>query len=135
MPGPSDAQPLRYTPTHEWVRRDADDTVTVGLSKFAVEQLTDLILIDLSRCTPGQALTKGKPFGEVESVKAVADLYAPISGTVVEVNPRVVADVQLLATDPTGAGWLLKLTPSDPGELDTLLDETAYRREIDASPH
>jgi glycine cleavage system H protein len=130
----TDPKTLRYTPSHEWVKLDGE-IATVGISKFAVEQLTDLILIDLSRCTPGAKIQKGKPFGEVESVKAVADLYAPIDGEVVEVNPAVTADVQVLAEDPYDRGWLLKVRPSDPSALAGLLDHEAYQKQIAESPH
>jgi glycine cleavage system H protein len=130
----TDPKSLRYTPSHEWVKLDGD-VATVGISKFAVEQLTDLILIDLSRCTPGTILQKGKPFGEVESVKAVADLYAPIDGEVIEVNPELAADVQVLAEDPYDRGWLLKVRPSDPAAIGSLLDHDAYQEKIAESPH
>jgi glycine cleavage system H protein len=130
----TDPQSLRYTPSHEWVKLEGG-LATIGISKFAVEQLTDLILIDLSRCTPGTKVQKGKPFGEVESVKAVADLYAPIDGEVVEVNPAVTADVQVLAEDPYDRGWLIKVRPSDPSTIDELLDWDAYQKQIAESPH
>lgn len=129
-----DPKALRYTPSHEWVQLNAE-VATVGISKFAVEQLTDLILIDLSRCTPGTKLQKGQPFGEIESVKAVADLYAPIDGEVVEVNPAVSADVQLLAEDPYEKGWLLKVRPADASSLDGLMDYNKYQETIAQSPH
>lgn len=129
-----DPKSLRFAPTHEWVSLQ-DDVATVGISKFAVEQLTDLILIDLSRCAPGTKLQKGKPFGEVESVKAVADLYAPIDGEVVEVNPALTADVQVLAEDPYDRGWLLKVRPSDPSTIAGMLDHDAYQEKIAESPH
>src|SRR3954468_24038991 len=101
-----DEKALKFTPTHEWVKIDGD-VATVGISRFAVDQLTDLILIDLSKARPGVTLTAGKSFGEVESVKAVSDLYAPVGGEVLEVNPAVTADVQILAEDPYEKGWLL----------------------------
>jgi glycine cleavage system H protein len=130
-----DPRSLKYTPTHEWVHIDGD-VATVGISKFAVEQLTDLILIDLSRAKPGARLEAGKAFGEVESVKAVSDLYAPVGGEVIEVNPAVVGDVQVLAQDPYEKGWLLKLRVADPqAEVARLLDYDAYQRQIAESPH
>ena len=126
---------LKYTPTHEWVHLEGD-VATVGISRFAVEQLTDLILIDLAKAQPGSKLTAGKSFGEIESVKAVSDLYAPISGEVVAVNPAVTADVQVLGDDPYAKGWLLRVRPSHPDELGKLLDHDTYQKTVaDADPH
>ena len=96
-----DPQSLRYTPTHEWVSLQ-DDVATVGISKFAVDQLTDLILIELPAV--GTRLAAGKSFGEVESVKASATCMHPVAGEVIEVNDQVAENVQLLADDPYGAG-------------------------------
>src|SRR5215469_15806369 len=101
-----DPKSLRYTPSHEWVHLDGD-VATVGISRFAVDQLTDLIMIDLPAV--GTKLTARKSFGEVESVKAVSDLYAPVGGEVVAVNQEVANDVQVLAQDPYEKGWLLKV--------------------------
>src|SRR3954465_14788771 len=99
-----DPKSLKYTPTHEWVHLDGD-VATVGISRFAVDQLTDLIVIELPAV--GTKLTAGKGFGEVESVKAVSDLYAPVGGEVIEVNTAVKDNVQLLAEDPYEKGWLI----------------------------
>src|SRR5947207_8649810 len=101
-----DLSSLRFTSTHEWVHIEGN-LATVGISKFAVDQLTDLILIELPAV--GTRLTPGKSFGEVESVKAVSDLYAPIGGEVIEVNSEVARNVQLLAEDPYDKGWLIKV--------------------------
>ena len=128
-----DPKTLKYTPTHEWMHLDGD-VATVGISRFAVDQLTDLIMIDLPEV--GTKLTAGKGFGEIESVKAVSDLYAPVGGEVVEVNPAVAADVQVLAQDPYDKGWLLKVRVDDPArDLATLLDHDAYQRKVAESPH
>lgn len=129
-----DPKTLRYTETHEWVHLDGD-LATIGISRFAVDQLTDLILIDLSRAEPGTALEVGKAFGEIESVKAVADLYAPIAGEVVEVNRAVIDDVQLLAEDPYEKGWLLRLRVSDPSAVAALMDQATYEKKVHESPH
>ena len=107
-----DPKTLRFSPTHEWVHLDGD-IATVGISQFAVDQLTDLIMIDLPAV--GTKLTAGKSFGEIESVKAVSDLYAPVGGEVVEVNAAVAEDVQLLAEEPFGDGWLIKVRVDEPG--------------------
>jgi glycine cleavage system H protein len=129
-----DPKALKFTPTHEWVQVEGD-LATVGISRFAVDQLTDLILIDLSRTTPGTKITAGKAFGEIESVKAVSDLYAPVSGEVAEVNPAVTKDVQVLAEDPYTKGWLLKVRMSDPSQVGSLLDHDAYERKVADEAH
>lgn len=126
---------LLYTPSHEWVQLDGD-VATVGISKFAVDQLTDLILIDLSKATAGSRVEAGRAFGEVESVKAVADLYSPVDGTILEVNPDVINDVQILGTDPYTQGWLLKVKVDDPSKVEaTLLDAATYESKLDDSQH
>ena len=127
-----DPKTLLFSPTHEWVKIDGT-TATLGISKFAVDQLTDLIMIDLPAVGP--KLTAGKTFGEVESVKAVSDLYAPVGGEVLEVNEAVVKDVQLLADDPYGKGWLIKLTVSAPPKEGDLLDHSAYEKKIADDAH
>jgi glycine cleavage system H protein len=129
-----DPKSLRYTPSHEWVHLEGD-TATVGISRFAVDQLTDLILIDLTKAAPGRRVEAGKAFGEVESVKAVADLYAPVSGEILAVNPAVSGDVQVLAQDPYDAGWLLKVKVDDPAAVAALLDYNTYQAKLDESPH
>lgn len=127
-----DPMTLKYTPTHEWVHLDGD-VATLGISRFAVDQLTDLIVIELPKL--GATLTKGKPFGEVESVKAVSDLYAPISGEVVEVNNSVVKDVQILAEDPYVKGWLVKVKVADASPVAALLDHDAYQAKVADEAH
>ena len=127
-----DPKDLRFTPSHEWVHLDGD-VATVGISRFAVDQLTDLIMIDLPAV--GTKLTPGKSFGEVESVKAVSDLYAPVGGEVVEVNPDVAGNVQLLADDPYGKGWLIKIRVDDPKAVAELLDHDAYQRKVAEEAH
>ena len=130
-----DPKDLKYAATHEWVALDGD-LATVGISAFAVEQLTDLIMIDLAKAKAGATLTAGEPFGEVESVKSVNDIYAPISGEVVEVNAAVLDDVGALAASPFGTGWLLKLRPSAPeADLAKLLDHDAYQQRIADDAH
>ncbi len=127
-----DPTTLKYTPTHEWVHVDGE-IATLGISRFAVDQLTDLIVIELPKV--GAALTKGKPFGEVESVKAVSDLYAPVSGEVVEVNTAVTGDVQLLAEDPYIKGWLIKVKVADPSAVAGLMDHDAYQAKVADEAH
>lgn len=127
-----DPKTLKFAPSHEWVHLDGD-VATIGISRFAVDQLTDLIVIDLPAV--GAKLTPGKSFGEIESVKAVSDLYAPVSGEVVEVNTSVSSNVQLLAEDPFDKGWLVKVRVDDPTALETLLDYDAYEKKVAEEPH
>ena len=118
-----DPSVLKYAPTHEW-SQVIGDVVTIGISDFAVKALTDLVYIGLPEV--GQTVSAGDAIGEVESVKAVSDLYSPIAGEVVETNTRVVDDLDLLSSDPMGDGWLLKIKIADAAGLDGLLDRAAY---------
>ena len=127
-----DPTTLRFAPTHEWVHLDGD-VATIGISKFAVDQLTDLIMIDLPPV--GKKLTAGKSFGEVESVKAVSDLYAPVNGEVVEVNGAVTQDVQVLAQEPFSNGWLIKMRVDNPADVAKLLDRDAYESRVAEEGH
>ena len=127
-----DPAQLRYSDTHEWVHLDGS-TATVGISRFAVDQLTDLILIELPAV--GTRLVPGKSFGEIESVKAVSDLYAPIGGEVTQVNTAVVENVQLLADDPYDQGWLIKLKIADAAETAELMDFAAYEKKLAEEAH
>lgn len=127
-----DPKALRYAPTHEWVKLDGD-IATVGISRFAVDQLTDLIVIDLP--DPGKKVEPGKGFGEVESVKAVSDLYAPVAGEIVEVNQAVRDDVQVLAEDPYDKGWLIKIKVADPKSVAKLMDYATYEKTVADSDH
>jgi len=127
-----DPAQLRYSDTHEWVHLDGS-TATLGISRFAVDQLTDLIMIELPKV--GTRLVPGKSFGEIESVKAVSDLYAPIGGEVTEVNTAVVENVQLLADDPYDQGWLIKLKIADAAETAELMDFAAYEKKLAEEAH
>jgi len=127
-----DPAQLRYSDTHEWVHLDGS-TATVGISRFAVDQLTDLIMIELPAV--GTRLVPGKSFGEIESVKAVSDLYAPIGGEVTEVNTAVVENVQLLTDDPYDQGWLIKLKIADAAETAELMDFAAYEKKLAEEAH
>lgn len=124
-----DPQTLKFARTHEWVHMEGE-TATVGISQFAVEQLTDLVFIDLPEV--GRTVEAGEAFGEVESVKAVSDLYAPVSGEVVEVNEELPDNLDLLSSDPYGAGWMIKLTVTDASPLDELLDHDAYEEHCES---
>ena len=127
-----DRKTLRYLATHEWVHLEGD-VATVGISQFAVDQLTDLIMIELPAV--GTKVTAGKSFGEIESVKAVSDLYAPVGGEVVEVNSAVTANVQLLAEDPYDKGWLIKVKVDEPPQTAELLDLDAYEKKVAEEAH
>lgn len=118
---------LKYTKTHEWVRLEGD-VATVGITDFAQSELGDIVFVDLP--TPGRALGKGDSFGSVESVKTVSDAYAPVGGEVVEVNPALGAQSELINTDPYGQGWILKIRVGDASEVDAMLDASAYEAEI-----
>jgi glycine cleavage system H protein len=127
-----DKKTLLFAPTHEWVFLEGD-VATVGISKFAVDQLTDLIMIELP--SVGTKLTAGKSFGEVESVKAVSDLYAPLGGEVVEVNSQVSGNVQLLAEDPFEKGWLVKIKVTEPLDTSGLMDLFIYEKKVAEEGH
>jgi glycine cleavage system H protein len=124
---------LRYAETHEWALVEGE-ICTVGITKFAVEQLTDVVYIEIKK-EAGDALDPGDEFGEIESVKAVSGLYVPLGGTVTEVNKNIVADPASIAADPYGAGWIiqLKLTPGT--KLDHLLTPEQYEKQIASQAH
>ena len=115
---------LYFTKEHEWIRVEGD-TATVGISNHAQEQLGDIVFAEVPEA--GRQLSKGQEAAVVESVKAASDVYAPVSGEVVEGNGALADDPALINSDPEGAGWFFKLKLSDTGELDGLMDEAAYR--------
>jgi glycine cleavage system H protein len=127
-----DLSTLKYQKTHEWVHVDGD-TATIGITDFAVKELTDLVYIDLPDA--GRNVSAGDTFGEVESVKAVSDLYAPVSGEVTDVNSALADDLAILSDDPYGKGWMVKLKIADPSELDALLDRAAYEQHCASEAH
>ena len=116
---------LLYNPEHDWAGIDGDEAV-LGISWFALDSLGELVHFEPP--TVGQRIAAGEPYGEVESVKAVSDLVAPLSGTVTAVNEAVVENPATVNEDPYGAGWLVRISLSDPGETDALLDVTSYRK-------
>ena len=115
---------LYFTKEHEWIRVEGD-TATVGISNHAQEQLGDIVFAEVPEA--GRRLSKGQEAAVVESVKAASDVYAPVSGEVIECNQAVADDPALVNTDPEGQGWFFKLKLDNPGELDGLMDEGAYR--------
>ena len=119
---------LRYTKDHEWVRIDGDLAV-VGISDYAQSQLGDVVYVELPEI--GRLVEQGKEAAVVESVKAASEVYAPVSGEVVEVNEALAADPARVNADPIGEGWFIKLRLDDPKQLDTLMDEEAYKRFVE----
>jgi glycine cleavage system H protein len=134
---PSD---LRYATTHEWVKRDGD-VVTVGVTKFAIEQLTEPTFLELPEV--GKALAAGKPLGIIESVKSTSDIYAPVTGTVVERNELLLddkttrrkADLSLVNDDPFGKGWLVKIKLAPGATLDHLMTPSQYDAQLASEGH
>ncbi|OKH22703.1 glycine cleavage system protein GcvH [Chroogloeocystis siderophila] len=122
---PSD---LKYQDSHEYVRLDGD-IATIGISAFAVDQLGDIVFLELPEV--GDALIKGESFGTIESVKAVENLYAAVSGTVVERNDAIVEAPEQLADDPYGEGWLLKVRITDSSELDDAMSADEYQAQVE----
>jgi glycine cleavage system H protein len=114
---------LVFNPSHEWARVEGD-TATVGISDHAQAELTDVVFVELPAV--GKTVDAGDPTAVVESVKAASDIYAPISGEVIEVNPAVEADPSLVNTDPYGAGWIFKLKVTKPDQISSLLTPQAY---------
>ena len=124
---------LRFAKTHEWVRPESQGLATIGISSYAVEALTDLVFMQLPAV--GRKVKAGESFGEIESVKAVSDLYAPISGEIVEVNTALPGKLETLGKDPYGEGWVVRIKPDNPSELNGLLDRAAYESLVGSQPH
>jgi glycine cleavage system H protein len=119
---------LKYLDSHEYVRLDGE-IATIGISAFAIDQLGDVVFLELPEI--GDALTKGETFGSVESVKAVEDLMAPITGTVIERNTELVDDPEQIGDDPYGMGWLLKVRINDASEIEDALSAEEYRQQVE----
>ena len=119
---------LRYTKEHEWVRVDGD-VATLGITDYAAHQLGDIVFVELPEL--GRVVERSAPIGIVESVKAVSDLFTPVGGEVIEANPVLSSQPELVNGDPFGEGWMVKIRLSDPGQLDGLLDATAYDKLIE----
>ena len=131
------SEKLLYAKTHEWVRVENDPaggkTATVGLTAFALEMLTDLVHMALPKI--GARVTAGQPFGEIESVKAVSDLYAPVDGEVAAANTAIADKLEHLADDPYGNGWFIKIKITNDAGLGNLLDEAAYKKQCEEEQH
>lgn len=120
---------LKFCDSHEWVHLK-DGIATIGISAFAVTELTDLVFMAMPKV--GQQVSAGQEFGEVESVKAVSPMYSPISGEVVEVNEPLANQLEILNSDPYNAGWIMKVKASDPSEADKLLSWDDYQKQCGA---
>lgn len=114
---------LKYTKEHEWIAIDGD-TVTIGITEFAQQELGDIVYIDIN--SVGKTLAENEIFGTVEAVKTVSDLFLPMAGTVNEVNPALDNNPELVNSDPYGQGWMIKMTATNLADADKLLDATAY---------
>lgn len=120
---------LTFTRTHEWVAVEGQ-TATIGISDFAVKELTDVVHIELPQV--GRTVSAGESIGEIESVKAVSDLYAPVSGEIIDVNKALEANLGMLSEDPFGTGWICKLRISNAGQLDQLLSHADYVKQCES---
>ncbi|MBD2757540.1 glycine cleavage system protein GcvH [Spirosoma validum] len=121
---------LSYTEDHEWIRIEDDGTAVIGITEFAQHELGDIIYIDVT--TVGQSLAKGDVFGAVEAVKTVSDLFLPIEGEILELNPVIEKSPELLNSDPYGEGWIIRLKPADESQKEGLLTADAYQELVGA---
>jgi glycine cleavage system H protein len=117
---------LRYAKSHEWLKTEADGTVSVGITDYAQASLGDITYVQLPKV--GAVLKAGAPFGVVESVKAASDVYSPVNGTVTAVNTALDSKPETLNADPYGSGWIMKLKAADPAEAGSLMDAAAYSK-------
>ena len=120
-------QNLKYTNEHEWIRIEGD-IAYVGITDYAQDQLGDIVFVDVT--TEGETLEKGEVFGSIEVVKTVSDLFLPVGGEVLEINPALEEQPELVNKDPYGEGWIIKIKMSDPAELESLMDAEAYKQII-----
>lgn len=118
---------VKYTSEHEWIRLERE-IAYVGITDYAQDQLGDIVFVDIP--TEGETLEKGETFGTIEVVKTVSDLFLPIGGEVLEINPALEENPELVNKDPYGEGWLIKIKPTDVSEMDDLLDAEAYKQTI-----
>ena len=124
---PSYPEDLQYHPEHDWARVEGD-TATFGITWFAQDQLGEVVFVELPEV--GASVTAGQSYAEVESVKAVSDVIAPLSGEVLEVNKKVVDEPETVNADPYGEGWLVRIRLSEPSEADSLLGVDAYKQVV-----
>ena len=114
---------LRYTKDHEWVSIEGN-TATIGVTDFAQGELGDIVYVEIE--TKGKTLSAEEVFGTVEAVKTVSDLFLPVSGTIIEVNPQLATNPELVNSDPYGDGWMIKMTVDNPDDVSRLMDSAAY---------
>ena len=115
---------LRYTKDHEWVRVEGGEAV-VGITDFAQSELGDIVYVEIE--TVGKSLQEGEVFGTVEAVKTVSDLFLPVNGTITEVNPKLNSNPELVNSDPYGEGWMVKMKIDNAGDVEALMDSSAYQ--------
>ena len=115
---------LRYTKDHEWIKMEDANTAIIGITEFAQQELGDIVYVEIE--TAGKALAAETVFGTVEAVKTVSDLFLPVAGTIVEVNPALTSSPELVNSDPYGEGWMIKMTVKDPSDVEKLMDAAAY---------
>ncbi len=120
---------LKYTSSHEWVRREADGSLSIGITQHAQEQLGDVVFIDNPQ--PGRQVTQGEECGVIESVKAAGDIHAPVSGEIVAANAELADAPEKINEDPYGA-WMFRIKPSDPAQVDALLDAAGYLKSVES---
>lgn len=118
----------KYMESHEWAKKDGN-VFAIGITDFAVEKLGELVFLDLPKT--GTKIKKGERFGEIESVKAVSDLYSPITGEIVEVNAKAADSLEMIGKDPMNMGWLIKVKPEANSGYDALLDASAYEKVVE----
>ncbi|MCI5742976.1 glycine cleavage system protein GcvH [Phocaeicola faecicola] len=118
---------VKYTDEHEWIRPEGE-IAFVGITDYAQDQLGDIVFVDVT--TEGETLEKGEVFGSIEVVKTVSDLFLPVGGEVLEINPALEEQPELVNKDPYGEGWIIKIKMSDPAELESLMDAEAYKQII-----
>jgi len=119
---------LKYTKDHEYVRAGSDGVLTVGITDFAQGELGDVVFVNLPK--PGERVTAHQPFGTIEAVKAVSELFSPVTGVVADINGVLEGDPAAVNRDPYGEGWMVRLKADDPGELNDLLGADAYKNQI-----
>ena len=124
---------LKYSKSHEWVRRESDGSVTVGITDHAQDLLGDMVFVELPE--PGRELQAGQECAVVESVKAASDVYCPISGEVVAVNEAISDSPELVNKAPYGEGWMMRIKPAAAADVDALMDADAYQALIDSEEH
>jgi len=120
---------LKYTKGHEWIRVEGDEAF-VGISDYAQGELGDIVFVEIE--TVGETLDKGEAFGTIEAVKTVSDVYMPVTGEVLEVNPVLENTPEVVNKDPYGEGWMIRISVKDPSELEDLMDADTYKKMINA---